>query len=281
MASRSQRDLTKGGEDRVAHVAGELQTRFDGWGQPNAIGHRRGVGRPRCPTGGFSLLELLVVLTVTLMLTTLLLPTLALLRENVYEVICSSNLHQTGLSTVMYVDEHNGWLPHSVFGEPGGNKQEMMAAHTGQEPTGNHWEGLGWLYAQHYSDVPAVFYCPSHTGEHPFERYHALYPQYRYMLAAGSPIYTNYHYAGDVDWETGTRRRLEEGSSLVIATDGLRTVRDFNHRTGLNVLRGDGSVLWRDNIFRRLEGYLPLGDISESDLAEEYTAMWNIIQSPN
>ncbi|MCH8164721.1 MAG: hypothetical protein IH889_03860 [Planctomycetes bacterium] len=227
------------------------------------------------------MLELLVVLTVTLMLTTLLLPTLALLRENVYEVICSSNLHQTGLSTVMYADEHNGWLPHSVYGEPGGNKQEMMAAHTGQDPTGDHWEGLGWLYAQHYSDVPAVFYCPSHTGEHPFERYHALYPQYRYMQAAGSPIYTNYHYAGDVDWETGTRRRLEQGDSLVIATDGLRTVRDFNHRTGLNVLRADGSVLWRDNIFRRLEGYLPLGGIDESDLAFEYTAMWNIIQSHN
>ncbi|MCH8151663.1 MAG: hypothetical protein IH830_04745 [Planctomycetes bacterium] len=221
------------------------------------------------------------MLTVTLMLTTLLLPTLALLRENAYQVICSSNLKQTGLSTVMYADEHNGWLPHSVFGEPGGNKQEMMAAHTGEEPANEHWEGLGWLYAQRYSDVPAVFYCPSHTGEHPFERYHALYPQYRRLPAAGSPIYTNYHYAGDVDWVTNSRRRLEEGHALVIATDGLRTVRDFNHRTGLNVLRGDGSVIWRDNIFRRLESLLPLGGIDESDLAEEYSEMWTIIQSHN
>ena len=228
---------------------------------------------------GFSLLELLVVLAVTLLLTSLLLPALSQLRENAHRVICSSNLRQTGMAIVMYADDHNRSLPHSVFGEKGGSKQEMMAAHRGGEP--ENWEGLGHLYAEYYCETPETFYCPSHRGNHPFEKYRNhvnygdVYFYYRRMEGDGPRIYTNYHYAGDVNWKTGKRRRLNEGYSFVIATDGLRTLKDLNHHPGMNVLRGDGSVIWREDSSTKRVAKLLEGSFYTLD--ENYSEIWELI----
>ncbi len=122
---------------------------------------------------GFSLIELIVVMTVTLVLTGLLLPALVQVRENAHRVICSSNLRQIGLATVMYADGENGRLPPSEFALPGGSKQEMMAVHRGGAP--ENWEGLGWLHAREYFKGPQVLYCPSHVGDHTFQRYQQQY----------------------------------------------------------------------------------------------------------
>jgi type II secretory pathway pseudopilin PulG len=84
-----------------------------------AADHWLGVGAARRPAAGFSLLELIVVMSVTVLLTGLLLPALIKVRENAHRVICSSNLRQVGLATVMYADNNNGDLPPSQFGERG------------------------------------------------------------------------------------------------------------------------------------------------------------------
>ncbi len=71
---------------------------------------------------------------------------------------------------------------------------------------------------------------------------------------------------------------LDQGVGIVIATDGLRTVRDFNHRTGLNVLRGDNSVNWLDNatdVVQVLAGSRELADDDDDD--DTYTRIWEII----
>jgi hypothetical protein len=218
-------------------------------------------------------MELLVVLAVTLLLTGLLLPALSQLRENAHRVICSSNLRQTGMATVMFADDHSGQLPHAEFGEKGRSKREMMASHRGG--ASENWEGLGHLYEQHYCDAAEVFYCPSHTGEHPFELYQDTYFLYRGLHQDGPRIYTNYHYAGDVDWETGKRRRLEDGHSFAIASDGLRSPRDLNHNPGMNVLRGDSSVTWREDASTRRVTKLLNGTFHEYD--EQYGEIWKLL----
>ena len=220
-------------------------------------------------------MELVVVMAVTVMLTGMLLPALTHLRENAHRVICSSNLRQTGLASVIYADDHFGKLPPSYFGEPGNNKAEMMAVHRGKIP--DNWEGLGWLYFDMYCRVPGVFYCPSHTGEHFYDRYEELY-----LHPGAQRIYTNYHYAGDADWETGQKRRLRD-ESLVIATDGLRTLRDFNHRTGVNLLRGDCSVRWRDDISQAILESVPASAMEDPDddpADEVYSNIWDLLGSP-
>jgi type II secretory pathway pseudopilin PulG len=240
-----------------------------------AAGCPSGVVVSRPFAGGFSLLELIVVMSVTVVLTGLLLPALIQVRENANRVICSSNLRQTGLALVLYADDHSDNLPPSAYARPGGNKQEMMVAHRGNLGA---WDGLGWLYRDFYCNAPEIFYCPSHKGEHFYERYErAWHPLNRRR------IYTNYHYAGPLDWDTGDKRRINsnvKGETIILATDGLRTRRDFNHDTGMNVLRGDASVLWRDDVCRQLISYLPSGEIPvAADSKDRYLHIWGLLNS--
>ncbi len=220
-------------------------------------------------------------MTVTLVLTGLMLPALVQIRENAHRVICSSNLRQIGLATVMYADDENGRLPPSEFALPGGSKQEMMAVHRGGAP--ENWEGLGWLHAREYFKGPQVLYCPSHVGDHTFQRYQQQYLRLRQRpdtVRAEQPdvgrIYSNYHYAGPDDWERQTPRRLDR--RLVLATDGLRSVRDFNHKVGMNVLRGDNSVTWLDDTAGQIRQMLPagLGD-EQGDDEDLYARIWDLI----
>lgn len=209
---------------------------------------------------------------VTVLLTAMVMPALSHIKENAHRVICSSNLRQTGIATVMYADESNGNLPKSYFANGAGGKHEMMASHLGKY--GANWEGLGWLWAEGYITTPAILYCPSHKGQHGYERY-----EEQYLRPAATRIYTNYHYAGDYDWAKRQRRRIKD-ESLVIATDGLRTLEDFNHQTGVNVLKGDCSVTWRDDIYRSIVEDLPTEAAAQSenqDTDELFTKIWDIL----
>jgi len=235
-----------------------------------AADHWLGVGAARRPAAGFSLLELIVVMSVTVLLTGLLLPALIKVRENAHRVICSSNLRQVGLATVMYADNNNGDLPPSQFGERGGSKQELMAAHAGKEPL--NWQGFGWLYAENYCRAPEIFYCPSHTGAHPYERY-----ERQWVNPDTFRIYTNYHYAGPRDWVSGELRRLGRGKTIVLATDGLRTISDFNHKCGMNILKSDNSVLWRDAMSREVLKALPSQRGNLPDEEDRYGRIWRLL----
>ncbi len=217
-------------------------------------------------------------MTVTLILTGMMLPALVQVRENAHRVICSSNLRQIGLAAILYADDA-GHLPESVFAEPGGIKKEMMAVHRGDdggEPRTN-WEGLGWLHHWGYFQGPQVLYCPSHFGEHTFDRYARFY-----IKPNKNKIYSNYHYAGHLDWERGIELRIDRGGEkMVIATDGLRSVRDFNHQVGMNVLRGDNSVRWFDDTAGAIRSMLPPDDDEEGEPDDDedlYSDIWDLIR---
>ncbi|MCP3904622.1 MAG: type II secretion system protein [Planctomycetes bacterium] len=213
---------------------------------PNPRGEGRGVGPDSAR--GFSLLELIIVLAVTVVLTGLMLPTLAQVRENVNRVLCSSNMRQLGLGMTMYYRDNRDRLPHAetlAGAEP--DPGELMAAHQGYGEE-EKWDGLGRLYSEGYCTAPDCYYCPSHRGQHNLEdkRVH-----WQIRNRWSPPLYTNYQYAGDVYWGQEAKgrtprrlRQLKDGERLVLATDGWRRLSDFNHSTGMNVLRGDGSVRW-------------------------------------
>ncbi|MEE8156229.1 MAG: DUF1559 domain-containing protein [Phycisphaerales bacterium] len=274
-----------------------------GWGKRGLGANCAAAGGAARPCWGFSLLELLVVLVVTVLLTGLLMPAMVHVRENAWRVICSSNLRQIGMGVNTFADENNDRLPHSFFGERGQNKQNMMAAHLGagafdtdtlggaaisgsEGMAYQSWEGLGWLYRWGHVNSADVFYCPSHVGEHPYDRYQDLYPRYRRVdVIATTPIYTNYQYAGDKDWandDQPERRRRLTDENLIIATDGLRTVLDFNHVVGMNVLRGDSSVTWReDQSTHEVRDLLPTSTASTDDETDpDYNDIWGLIEDP-
>lgn len=220
---------------------------------------------------GFSLVELMVVLAVTVVLAGLLLPVLSQVRENVNRVLSSSNLRQLGLAFTMYDRDSYGYLPYSYALDVLEDPRELTVLHL-NEP--DQWDGMGLLYAGGYADDPGVFYCPSHRGSHMKERYASEWWQ-----PDGTLIHGNYHYGGHVDWENPERRRRLDDNGIVLASDGLRSYFELNHKMGMNILRGDGSVRWREDgeAIATLSAAAASGDID----ADIYRGLWHQVETDN
>lgn len=64
---------------------------------------------------GFTLVELLVVISIIAVLLSILTPTLSATRESARRVICLNNLRSLGIAVQMYRDDHDGSLPYANY----------------------------------------------------------------------------------------------------------------------------------------------------------------------
>jgi len=93
------------------------------------------IKRTACPCshrvpGGFSLIELLVVISIVALLIALLLPALSLARDSARAIKCQSRLRQIGLGLHLYAQDHDGYLP----SDPSSTYDEMVAPYLNYTP---------------------------------------------------------------------------------------------------------------------------------------------------
>ncbi|MBL8744791.1 MAG: type II secretion system protein [Phycisphaerae bacterium] len=217
---------------------------------------------------GFSLIDLLVSISVMVILMAILMPAVRMAHESARRVRCLSNIHQVGIAVGVYTDDHRGYLPPARFDEeppasdygrgtsaqstpPAQNQSQeddgadtMFLRYRSTNPFTNAplWDGLGILIGDNYVNHPGVFYCPSHHGEHPFNDYANEW------VNGGGTIAGNYQYR----IPPGITRITDLDRKTAIVADGMRTRLDYNHVIGNNFLKSDLSVGW----YADVDGYV-------------------------
>lgn len=228
------------------------------WASRAFVGAPGGSSRyPSCRSArrAFSLIDLLVAIAVIAILISILAPALSGVTESARRVRCMSNMRQIGLGLTMYQDQHHGMLPDSVFARTDPNSVDphsMMVLHLGDGDP-NSWDGLGELFGENYVHAAEVFYCPSHSGFHPFADYANAWVQ------LGLEIVGNYQLRL-VTSDAVSMQAGQGNSSVALLSDGMRTRPDYNHKVGNNLLRADLSVAWYNDVGGYIASMLPLND---------------------
>jgi prepilin-type N-terminal cleavage/methylation domain-containing protein/prepilin-type processing-associated H-X9-DG protein len=116
-----------------------------------------------CPPRGFTLVELLVTITIIVVLASIGMMTFSRVRESARSSVCMANLRQIGSATLLYAGEHSSALPFSVSGDPSDPSSHSSIWQSDLDsylpyPQGNANGGQGDL------NVPAAvspWHCPS------------------------------------------------------------------------------------------------------------------------
>ncbi len=229
---------------------------------------------------GFTLVEMLVVISIVALLTGLLMPSISRARQAADRLRCANHLRQVGAAIVGYLDDHAERLPALEAIETNNPRYSDGMILTSQ--TGEEVDGLGRLMNSAplggYLPDTELLYCPCHKGEHPHSRYASQIGGYMLDTEPGTPAFCNYHYRSPIDPIDGKRLRNPMRPDLVLATDGMRTRSDFNHITGTNRLFGDTHVDWRADVGRAILDNIPTGvGFYEPPLV--YRTLWELIDA--
>jgi prepilin-type N-terminal cleavage/methylation domain-containing protein/prepilin-type processing-associated H-X9-DG protein len=107
--------------------------------------------------GAFTLVELLVVVSIIAALVAILLPVLNAARRHAERVRCASNLRQLAAAFVMYGNENRGWFPRSGYRLDADDPEDWIHWHP---PERNVSDSAIAAYLGRPTN-PAVFRCPS------------------------------------------------------------------------------------------------------------------------
>lgn len=194
---------------------------------------------------GFTLVELLVVISIIALLVSILMPSLGRAREQARLTMCLSNLKQLGYGTAMYNDDHD-LLPHNAnitnaSSNTGYSNYTIYYQNAwlqtatewadGQGPPADtqfSWLNHGLLYSLNYITAPEALICPN---------------EYKSWLRETDP---GVHYGSITFFDHNGKLVPETGPYPVSPTPGhpiwdLRMIRSYIMR-GNNPKKDDGSL---------------------------------------
>lgn len=238
-------------------------------------------GSGRC---AFTLIDVLVTMGVVAILIGILLPGMGKVRELSRQIVCRSNLRQIGLGLALYADGSRDQLPHSVFLDPPQQNnglqrapQDMMTLRLRSSVGGNPedaWDGLGRLYSSEVLPSQQIFYCPSHHGRNGFDRYEEAWRTERSALVG------NFHFRGEGPNKGVRYLSFIEPSRSALAADGMRSLDDYNHLVGLNVLRADLSLFWLSDSLGMIGQYIAENSTKGFD-STSFDMLWDQLDAPD
>lgn len=234
--------------------------------------------RPFKSSAGFSLIELLVTLSIIALLSGIMMPTLKGVRASAEKLMCANNMRSIYYGFNGYAnDRDRPFMPTSIPYKYKDFKNTM--AITANENNGRQeWDGLGILLKYGYLDNCKCLYCASHHGDHSFETYQADLENSNGAMQPVSPdrqLFSNYQYAGGCNTK-GKRIFFNDVANNVLLTDGMRSVKDYNHAKGSNSLSNGGEIRWFNNekfLANKLNARIT-GDLEN----ESFPQIWASIQ---
>ncbi len=147
--------------------------------------------------GGFSLIELLVVVSIIALLIALLLPSLTKVKEAARRSVCASNMRQIFIGTLDYASTFNGQFPDNVRDDGG---EHLTFIHT---RTYEH-------FTQTMGLIKPVLSCPNRSDWYRYETA-GVRLGYYFMFGHTAP------WSGDPNPWTSPRQMTAPGQSVMIA----------------------------------------------------------------
>jgi prepilin-type N-terminal cleavage/methylation domain-containing protein len=115
------------------------------------------MGSPRLDARrAFTLIEMLVVITIMALLVALLMPVLGSAKEAAHRAMCASNLRQWGIFANNYAESNRDWYP---GGTHWGSNEIFSDVNNGTDTVPN-WEGTQYKMVDYGFNIP-VTRCPS------------------------------------------------------------------------------------------------------------------------
>lgn len=185
----------------------------------------------------FTLVELLVVMSIIMILAGLLGPALTTAREKARKITCASNLRQIGLSLRTYSTDYDSAAPPFLY-------SNHHLSHACYAYIGGKWDGMGLLWELDYLTNPGTLYCASNAQ--------TQFESSDYTLTAAGTVMSSYIYRDPdfsywdscspaTDWNGGHWH----ASDCALVVDAFGSRENHNaHKNGFNILFGDGHVKW-------------------------------------
>jgi prepilin-type N-terminal cleavage/methylation domain-containing protein len=142
----------------------------------------------------FTLIELLLVISIIAILASLLLPALSSAREKSRQILCVSNMRQMGLATMEYVYDSNGFfMPMATAANTTSQQQQyyLLADYLNIDSS-KISNNKAWAYRD------SVYWCPSASGERDRNKYKADGSFHMYL-------FTSYGYNRGIIINTGIK----------------------------------------------------------------------------